>query len=164
MGGGLFVPKLRNSDGSRNVYCRKCGRLIAALASGQAGFGSAICAICGDQELSPENYDALVNNVRIGSGFMVPRAAIQPEVKDMPDDPVLGKEARAGFINYWVRVIKAAVFRGIEGGKEEASKKRVPVSKQVAIERKRKRTFRIEDNDSAVIDLSQLPNNNDADN
>src|SRR6266705_354448 len=96
-----FYPRHYNIDGSRNIYCKQCMRLVGSTASGQAGFGSCICAICDSAnngvDLSPEIQDALTNNVRMQSGFMVPRSAILPTAEDMPDDPILGKEKKEGF-------------------------------------------------------------------
>jgi hypothetical protein len=80
---------------------------------------------------------------------MVPRSVVIPEAKDIPDDPIMGKNHREGLgIGYWVQVIKANVFRVLAGKKEEE----VPLSKKVAREKKRKRVFQLEDNESNVID------------
>jgi len=143
--------RTRNFDGSRNVYCRKCFRLIASLSGGDKSFGSAICAICyaaeTGEELSPEIQDALTNNMRMSSGFMAPRDAVLPSLAPPAKDP-MGEDIQ-GFIGFWVKVIKAAVFGAVEGAKKEASN---PLSKQVAKEKRRSRVFRIEDNNSTVVD------------
>ena len=145
MGDGLFTPRLRNIDGSRNVFCRKCFRKIGSLSGSDQSFGSAICAICyaGEtgEDIAPEIIDALEGNVRLSNGFMAPRSSILPEEKDIPPDPLVGKNRELGLIGYWVRVIKAAVFRT----PEEVSKKKKTTSKQVAEEKRRRRVFSIED-------------------
>ena len=125
---------------------------MSSLQGADQSFGSVTCAICDAEnngtELSPEIQDALTGNVRLPGGFMAPRIAVSPEAKDMPDDPVFGKNHRQGLgIGHWVQVIKNNVFRVIAGKKEE-----VPLSKQVARSKKRGRVFELEDNESKVVD------------
>ena len=133
--------------------------MIASLSSGQASFGSAICAICHasetGEELSPEIQDALENNVRLTSGFMAPQAAVVPSTKDVPPDPIDGTTRRGGLgISGWVRVIKAAVFGQPKTDKTKTQK---PPSKQAADSKKRSRVFAVEDIESAVIDRKNTP-------
>lgn len=124
------------------------------MSSGQAGFGSvSACAICQaaneGTELSPEIQDQLTGNIRISSGFMVPKNAILPDAENVPDDPILGKQKKEGLISFWGRVLKAGVFAAIDA----ASKQKIeePLSKKVAKERKRSRVFAIEDMETNVI-------------
>jgi hypothetical protein len=84
---------------------------------------------------------------------MVPRASVIPEARDIPDDPILGKEKREGFISYWGRVVKAAVFAARDAMAQPQGE---PVSKQVARQKKKSRVFAVEDNESQVIDITKL--------
>jgi len=119
-----------------------------------------VCAICHAAEtgepLSEELQDDLLGNVRLGSGFMVPKDSVILAAEDIPDDPMMGKNADTGSSKYWVRVVTAFKFAIKEliapTRVDKATKE--PMSKVIAREKKSKRVFRIEDKDAKFIDLT----------
>ena len=76
-----FLPRRNNRDGTRNIYCRQCHRVVGT-SNGTMGFGSvSSCAICLAAEegvvLPPEVLESL-DQVRLpGDGLFVSQFVMQ---------------------------------------------------------------------------------------
>jgi hypothetical protein len=108
------------------------------LSGASNNFGSvdrcALCQAAEDGEIvPPEVVESLTNRTRTSDGIVVSRTVISPP---SPEDIMIGRAPKVGFLEYWVKVISVKTKAAILAAKEA-----VPESKKVAREKRKGRVF-----------------------
>jgi hypothetical protein len=141
---GGALPRRYNRDGSRNIFCRRCHRLVGTNIS-QTYFGSvSACAIClaaeEGTELSDEALQAM-HSVRIaGDGMLVPSFVLQEDKRSeeaAKTDPLSNNPEDRLSMRHWFR---AATIGGLAKTVKELITKSSG-AQQLAKDKKLKRVF-----------------------
>lgn len=142
--GTPFIPKRYNADGSRNVYCRRCGRIVG-VNSTSMNFGSVTsCVVCDaadrGEELSPEVLASL-NSVRMPGIGLVPETVFfnpQFAIEQQKTDPITQgePELKMGALYY----LKAFGLKVKQTVRDVVIKSELP-SQKLAKEKRRKPIF-----------------------
>lgn len=137
------VPRRVNRDGSRNIYCRRCGRLVGTNTA-NINFGSVTaCAVCdaadNDIELSNDVLESLQSCRLPGDGLIVPQFVLQEERRNeaaIKEDPMsTNPEDRLGS-RFWMR---AATITAVKTVRDKIAT--ALGSQKLARDKKRKRIF-----------------------
>jgi hypothetical protein len=136
----LLTPRKVNPDGSRNVCCNRCGEFISRT-SAESMISTALCIICQGHDEGIVYSEAQLRELRAyHTGESTLSIAAAFPITD-PDPLVAASgdeiDAQVGKTGYFLKALVKA--RDILA----AAIDKIPQSKQIATEKKRKRVFEL---------------------
>ncbi len=141
-----LTQRRMNRDGSCNIYCKRCHRLVGTN-NGSSGivFGSVTaCAICvaADEDIVlPDDVIEGLNSVRLPNGYLVPEfvvvSAARRDEEAQKTDPMGHDPENNLNQRYWFRAATLGVIKSIKERLTKSESK----AQQLARDKKRKRIF-----------------------
>jgi len=136
----LLITRKVNADGSRNVVCNRCGEFISRT-SAESMISSALCIICQGhdegvfyteaQERELRAYHTGESTLSIAAAFPITDPDPLVQVTGADIESQISK--RGYFLKALVKVRNAL----------SAAIDKIPQSKQIAVDKKRKRVFEL---------------------